>query len=329
MVFAPQLVYRCRPVFWIFSMRMVLPDLVSNSYFPAIAAVELGCFREEGFEVELQLHFPVTSAMEELRTGRFDFVAGAAHATPMAFPGWRGARLLAALAQHMYWFLVMRSDLAAARGDLTVLKGLRIGAAPGVDLGLLGLLQASGIDVEREQIQIAPVPGTNSSSTSFGVSAARALADGLIDGFWANGMGAEVAVREGTGRILLDVRRGDGPPAARTFTFPALVTTDQLIEREPETAAAAVRALVRAQGALKQDPELATAIGKRLFPEMEARLIAELIRRDLPYYEAEITEEMLSGLNTFTCQMGLVDKPFPRDAIVATQFSHYWQTTTP
>ena len=310
-------------------MRMALPDLVSNSYFPAIAAVELGCFRKEGLDVDLELHFPVTSAMQELRMGRFDFVAGAAHATPMAFPGWKGARLLAALAQHMYWFLVLRADLVAARGDLAVLKGLRIGAAPGVDLGLLGLLQTAGIDVGHEQIQIAPVPGTNSSSASFGVSAARALADGLIDGFWANGMGAEVAVREGSGQVLLDVRRGEGPPAARNFTFPALVTTERLIEREPEAAAAAVRAIVRAHGALKQDPELATEIGRKLFPEMEARLIAELIRRDLPYYKAAITEEMVSGLNTFTCEMGLVDQPIPRDAIVATQFSHYWQATRP
>src|SRR5690349_14724455 len=153
-------------------MRLALPDLVSNSYFPAIAAVELGCFRDEGIDMELELHFPVTSAMEELRAGRFDFVAGAAHATPIAFPSWESARLLAALAQNMYWFLVVRSNLHVERGDLGVLKGLRIGAAPGVDLGLLGLLRAAGIDVEHDQIQIAPVPGTSGSGISFGVSAA-------------------------------------------------------------------------------------------------------------------------------------------------------------
>ena len=37
-------------------MRLVLaiPDLISSSYFPAIAAVDLGCFADEGLDVELQ-----------------------------------------------------------------------------------------------------------------------------------------------------------------------------------------------------------------------------------------------------------------------------------
>src|SRR5712692_4719695 len=132
------------------TMRLALPDLVSNSYFPAIAAVELGCFRDEGLDVELELHFPVPAAMQGLRDGRFDFVAGAAHTTLTAFPRWQGARLLAALAQRMYWFLVLRADLRAKRDNVEAVKGLRIGAAPGVDLGLRALLLAAGIDPERD-----------------------------------------------------------------------------------------------------------------------------------------------------------------------------------
>ena len=30
-------------------LRIAVPDLVSNSYFPIIAAVEMGFFNEEGF----------------------------------------------------------------------------------------------------------------------------------------------------------------------------------------------------------------------------------------------------------------------------------------
>ena len=33
-------------------MRLAVPDLVSNSYFPAVAAVELGTFRDQGLGVE-------------------------------------------------------------------------------------------------------------------------------------------------------------------------------------------------------------------------------------------------------------------------------------
>ena len=305
-------------------MRLAVPDLVSNSYFPAIAAVELGCFEAEGLKVELELHFPVTSAMEGLRDGRFDFVAGAAHATLTAFPDWNGARLLVALARHMYWFLVLRPGLASGRSDLQAVKGLRIGAAPGVDLGLIGLLRAGGIEPERDGVQIGPVPGTDQASVSFGVTAAKALAAGSIDGFWANGMGAEVAVRNGDGTIVLDVRHGDGPASARDFTFPALVATTARIGGEPETARAAVRAIVRAQAALRENVDLATDIGRRLFPPMEAELIAELVRRDLPFYDAAIAPETVASLNAFARGMGLLDQDVAYDHVVATEVASSW-----
>ena len=43
-------------------------------------------------------------------------------------------------------------------------------------------------------------------------------------------MGAEIAVTRKIGTIVLDVRRGDGPPGCFFYTMPALVATDRLIE---------------------------------------------------------------------------------------------------
>ena len=305
-------------------MRIAVPDLISNSYFPAIAAVELGFFKDEGLDAELELLFPVTKTMEALRDGQVAFVAGAAHATLAAFPDWQGAKLLAALAQRMYWLLVLRTDLGARRGQIEAVKGLRIGAAPGPDAGLLRLLAEVGIDLDRDRVQVGPVPGTSASSVSFGVTAARALEEGTLDGFWANAMGAEVAVRRGVGTVVLDVRRGEGPPAAWSYTFPALVTTHERIEREPESVAAAIRAIVRAQGALREDPTRATEIGRRLFPADEAELIAELIERDLPYYDPAISEDAVASLNRFAQDVGLLSRPVPYGRVVATTFSHLW-----
>jgi len=204
-------------------LRIAVPDLVSNSYFPIIAAVEMGFFKEEGFDASIDLLFPIPKTFEALRDGALDFVVGSAHATLLAFPNWQGAKLLAACAQHTYWFLVVRSDLHPHRGDLTIVKGLRIGAAPGVDLSLRRMLISAGIDPEQNQVQIMPIPGASGPNVSFGLSAAKALEDGKLDGFWANGMGCEVALRRGVGALVLDVRRGDGPAEARHYTFSALV----------------------------------------------------------------------------------------------------------
>jgi hypothetical protein len=75
-----------------------------------------------------------------LRDGMVDFVGGSAHSALAAFPQWRGAKLLCAQAQGMYWFLVMHADLRATRGDLAVVRGRSIGAAPWVEMGLRRLL---------------------------------------------------------------------------------------------------------------------------------------------------------------------------------------------
>ncbi len=307
------------------ALRIAVPDLISNSYFPAVAAVELGFFKAEGLDATIELLFPVPKTMEALREGELDYVAGAAHATLMAFPEWRGAKILAALAQHMYWLLVLRADLQAKRGDLDAVKGLRIGAAPGVDLGLHRLLADAGIDEARDGVQIGPVPGATAAGISFGVTAAKALEEGRLDGFWANAMGAEVAVRRGVGTVVLDVRR-DGPPAAQGYTFPAFVTTERRIAEQPEQVASAVRAIVRTQRALKENPERATEVGRRLFGPTEADLIAELIRRDLPYYDPTISEATVASLNRFAQDVGLPSGPTPYEQVVATQFRELWTT---
>ncbi|HEY1231775.1 MAG TPA: ABC transporter substrate-binding protein [Candidatus Binatia bacterium] len=305
-------------------LRIAVPDLVSNSYFPIIAAVEMGFFKEEGYDASVDLLFPIPKTFEALRDGALDFVVGSAHATLLAFPNWQGAKLLAACAQHTYWFLVVRSDLHPRRGDLTIMKGLRIGAAPGVDLSLRRMLISAGIDPEQNQVQIMPIPGASGPNVSFGLSAAKALEDGKLDGFWANGMGCEVALRRGVGALVLDVRRGDGPADARHYTFSALVTTDQRLEEEPQSAVAAVRALLKAHKALKEDPSRATAVGKKRFPPSEAELIAELVRRDLPYYDVQIPPEKVSAMNRFAAEIGLLSGPVAYEHVVATKFIPLW-----
>ena len=75
------------------------------------------------------------------------------------------------------------------------------------------------------------MPGAIGASVNFGLTAAEALAAGKIDGFWANGMATELAVTSGVGTIVLDVRRGDGPPGCFDYTMPVLATTERLIEQ--------------------------------------------------------------------------------------------------
>jgi NitT/TauT family transport system substrate-binding protein len=296
-------------------MRVAIPDLISPSYFPLIAAVELGFFEREGVRASLELLYPVTKTYEDLRDGKLDFVGGASHAVLYAFKDWQGGKLLCALAQNMYWFLVLKTEAHALRGDLQAVKGLRIGAAPGPVDGLKQMLKRAGIDPQRD-VQIGPVPGFAVGQTaSFGLLAAKALEEGKIDGFWANGMGAEVAVRNGIGTLVLDARR-EAPAEAKGYTFPALVCTERMIREKPESARAAIKAVKAAQEALKKNPERATEVGRKLFPPTEASLIAELIRRDAPFFDPAISKASVESMNRFARDLGLLSRNVSYEDVV-------------
>jgi NitT/TauT family transport system substrate-binding protein len=305
-------------------MRIAAVDLISNTCFPALAAKELGFYQAEGLDAHIEL-VPMLGATKALRNGAADaMIAGSVHDLLTEFPRWEGVKLLGALSQGTPWLLVVRADLPAKRGDISAVKGLRLTAAEGPDLVFRQLLMAAKIDPDRD-LEILELPGAKARDVSFGVFAARALAAGQIDGFWANAMGSETAVRQNAGKILVDVRRGDDPAEVRHFTFAGLATTDALIERDPDCAAAAVRAIVKAQKALREDPSLAAEVGGRLFPADAAELIASVVQRDLPFYDPVISEPAVAALNRFAQSIGHLSGTVAYDRVVAVQFRNLWR----
>ena len=304
-------------------LRIAAVDLVSNTCFPALAADELGCFKAEGLEARIEL-VAALGATKALRAGDVDaMIAGSVHDVLTEFPQWKGVKIVVALSQGTPWLLVVRTDLAAKRGDLNAVKGLRLTAAEGPDLALKQMLIGAGIDPAKD-LRLVELPGAKARDVSFGVFAARALEAGEIDGFWANAMGAETAVSRGGGKILIDVRRGDDPAEVRRFTFAGMVTTDEFIERQPESIAAAVRAIVKAQGALRADPKLAAQMGRRKFPADAATLITRIVERDAPFYDPVISEEAVAGLNRFAQSVGHLSGTVPYEQVVAVGFRHLW-----
>ena len=207
-------------------MRIAAVDLISNTCFPALAADELGFFKGEGLDVQIEL-VPMLGATRALREGTADaMIAGSVHDLLTEFSNWRGVNLCVALSQGTPWLLTVRAELKAERGDFDALRGLRLTAAEGPDLAFKQMLRSAGLDPERD-LEIVELPGVHERHVSFGVFAAQALQEGRIDGFWANAMGAEIAVARGTGKIHVDIRRGDDPDEARFFTFAGLATTDE------------------------------------------------------------------------------------------------------
>ena len=305
-------------------MRIAAVDLISNTCFPALAADELGFFKAEGLDARIELVASL-GATKALHDGSADaMIAGSVHDVLTEFPRWKGVKIVVALSKGTPWLLVVRADLNAKRGDLSAIKGLHLTAAKGPDLALRQMLIGARIDPDRD-LQIIELPGARARDVSFGVFAARALEAGQIDGFWANAMGAETAVSRGVGKVLVDVRRGDDPGEVRRFTFAGMVTSDIFIESNPAAVAAAVRAIVKTQKALKADPRLAAEVGRRKFPTEAADLISTVVNRDLVFYDPVILQEEVEAMNRFARAVGHLAGPVPYDEVVATRFQDSWQ----
>ena len=304
-------------------MRIAAVDLVSNTCFPALAADELGFFRDEGLDATIELVSAIGST-RALRDGSADaMIAGSVFDVLTEFPDWKGAKVCVALSQGTPWLLTVRADLAADRGDVAALRGLTFTAAEGPDLVFKHMLRSGGLDPARD-LRIIDLPGAKARDVSFGVFAARALQDGKIDGFWANAMGAETAVTSGVGKIHVDVRRGDDPGDVRFATLAGLASTDDYIAREPDAIDAAVRAIVKAQKALRADPALARQVGDRKFPPESAALIASIVERDAVFYDPVISEEAVERMNSFAQSVGQLSGPVAYDQMVATRCRPLW-----
>jgi len=302
-------------------MRITVADAISPSYFVAIAAVQLGFFEGEG--VDMEFVFPPADPSQALRDGVVDFYGGSPYTGLHAFPGWRGGVLLCALSHYTYWFLAIRSDLACERGDVSAVKGLRLSASALPGLTMKRVLEEAGIDLQRDNVRIVATPRRTSQNWAW--DGVDVLEQGVADGYWGNGLRADLGVKRGIAKIVLDVRRGDGPPAARHWTFPALVTTERLVTERPDVAAGAVRAIVKTQRALRADPQLAARAAQRLFPAEEASLIAFEVARDAPFYDATITEEMVAHASRFAREMGVLEGEVRYGELVATQFAPLWR----
>ena len=99
-----------------------------------------------------------------------------------------------------------------------------------------------------------------------------------------------------------------------------------MIEQNPDFSAAAVRALGAAKATLRQTPEIAGDIARKIFPPAQAELIVDIIRRDLPYYSSQISPDTVAGMNAFARKIGILNSDVPYEAIVATQFAPLWTT---
>ena len=281
------------------------------------AAEQLGYFKAEGVTpqfADFEGGAEVTTAMVG---GSIDF-AGTYVERPMilAEKGFAAKNVLAILNRNPI-FLVVRKNLPAT--DVKGLKGTKLGmtrAGSATDLALRALLRDAGLEPDRDVAVIA----VGSSA-----SAAAALRAGQIDGFMGGEPGGAVIVHQlKIGRYFIEPLRDQGPKFLQHMTFPTLQASDRYLQANPQTAERVVRAVVKTQKRLREDPEAGVRVAQKIFPTLDVELIRAIIALQRPSYLPAITEEAMRTVNQFQRQAGVVKSDFSYDKIVAVQFKPLW-----
>ena len=92
-----------------------------------------------------------------------------------------------------------------------------------------------------------------------------------------------------------------------------------------ESQLAALAPIVKAQTALRADPSLAREVGVRKFPADAAQLIANVVARDVEFYDPVITEGAIAKMNVFAQSVGHLAQPVTYKQVVAVQYQSLWQ----
>jgi len=97
-----------------------------------------------------------------------------------------------------------------------------------------------------------------------------------------------------------------------------------VIAREPERVAAAIKAIVRAQGVLRKDPARATEVGQRRFPPPARRDHRRRRRARSPVYDPRDQRRRDHRHERIRPGLGLLKTPVSYEDVVATRFRPLW-----
>jgi NitT/TauT family transport system substrate-binding protein len=280
-------------------------------------AEQLGYFKAEGITAQFSDFEGGAEVTTAMVGGSIDF-AGTYLERPMilAEKGF-GSKNLVAILNRNPIFLVVRKNLPAT--NVKELKGSKLGmtrAGSATDLALRALLRDAGLEPDRDVAVIA----VGSSA-----SAAAALKAGQIDGFMGGEPGGAVIVHQlKIGRYFIEPLRDQGPKFLQNMTFPTLQASDRYIQANPQVVERVVRAVVKTQKRLREDPEAGVRVAQKIFPALDVELIRGIITLQRPSYHPAISEEAMRIANQFQKHAGVVKSDFPYDKVVAVQLKPIW-----
>jgi NitT/TauT family transport system substrate-binding protein len=288
-------------------------------FLPVYVAQDAGFFEDEGIKaefVEFQGGAEVTSAM---LGGSIDFGGSLSERPAVLAEKGMAAKNVMALQNKLAFTLVARSDLDIKPGNVQDLKGKKIGVTRlggGLDQALRALLRDAGLDPEKD-VSIVATGGVSSGMA--------ALESKAVDA----SMGAEPATSmgelKGITKSIIDLRNGEGPESVQTMSFPTLQATDKYLQNNEELTHKVVRAIAKAQKAMRENPQLGVDSIKKLFKDFDDELLLSIMEKEKGMFHAAITEDMSANIIQAMKSLGEVSKNLSHKDITAVEFEKEWK----
>jgi len=209
-------------------------------YLPTTLARELGMYREEGVDVELQDHAGGSKALQAMVGGSADVVSGFYdHTIQMAA---EGRELIAFVTILRYPGLVLATSPTTSVTKIEDLKGKVAGVTtPGSSSHILLTFLLHRHGVAADAVSVTGIGGA--------ATAVAAVERGTVDAGMMSDPAFTILQRRAPGvRLLADLRNADGVKAALdAHSYPAsvLYTSGEWLRANRDTAARLARAITR------------------------------------------------------------------------------------
>jgi len=281
------------------------------AFFPAWFAKDAGFFEREGLNVEI-LFFSSGNEMTSAMLSRSVSFSTTSADRPMLLrdKGQQTLNLIALTVRSPFSLLVPPTA-SLAYADIAALKGKKIGITQrgsSTDTAIRVLLRPAGIDPDRDVTLLALGSAEN------GVAA---LKTGQIEALIVTEPGTSIAThQEKVAKLHLDLRKGEGPPAASRATFFTLQATEDFVRANTELTRKVMRAVCLATKAAKADVPAAAKVAQKYYPKMDPALLSVILANEAPTFGSEITADMISGVSESALAAKVIQKAYTLDNVV-------------
>jgi NitT/TauT family transport system substrate-binding protein len=219
----------------------------------------------------------------------------------------------------MPWVLIARKDLKTPNAGkypavMTDLKGLNwgvYGRGSDGEVFMRVMAQDAKLDVDKDMTWI----GVGGPATGL-----PALKTGKIDVYMAIAPAPELATALGYGKVLLDLRKGQGPGDFKGIHYNGVVTQRKTAQGKPKAVAALVQATIKAQCWLRNPANFneVLAIAKERMPvaELPEKDFAEMVKEAIPTFTTVLPAAHFKIWNDMLLRAKVLKAPVPPEQVL-------------